>query len=109
MVNNETLSETETILAAAIHILDNNKHLHQPLNVDLGYVISGYRHCCCYPIVKLIYSETKLKPPITEGFITSHFRFVNRTEAFQIAKNAFQIISDLFEEEKSSLKSEDLW
>ena len=109
MVNNETLFKTETILAAAIHVFDDNKHLHQPLNVDLGYVISGYRHCCCYPIVKLIYSETRLIPPIIEGFITSHFRFVNRTEAFEIAKNASQIISYSFEKDSDSLKSEDLW
>lgn len=111
MLNKETLKETETILCAAIHVLDGSTYPYQPTNIENGFVVSGYRHCQCIVTIKLIYKIQSEYIGIEniQGFLTSHFRFVNRTEAFMIAKNANQIISNLIHEEKASLISEDLW
>lgn len=111
ILNFETLKEIETILCAAIYVNDLQKYAHQPTNIVTGFVVSGYRHCCCLETIKQIYKnqEDFKKFEIVQGFLTNHFRFVTRTEAFQIAKNANQIISDLFLEDFASLVSEDLY
>ncbi len=47
-----------------------------------------------------------LATPQTQGFLTSHGRFVNRVEAFYLASNTGQIISGT---KGPALFSEDLW
>jgi hypothetical protein len=111
ILNFETLEEIETILCAAIYVNDLQVYAHQPKNIKTGFVISGYRHCCCLENIKLIYKEQSefKKFENVQGFLTNHFNFVNRTEAFQIAKNSKQIISNLIFEDFASLTSEDLY
>jgi hypothetical protein len=107
MLNAETLQEQETILCAAIHINNNIIYDNQPTNINVGFVVGGYRHVCCKEILSHIQIDESAKR--VEGFITNYFRFVSRTEAFQIAKNAKQIISNIIFEELASLVSEDLY
>lgn len=95
-----------TIICAAVHVRDNKKYVHQPINIDTGYVICGRRHHNCFMsysilserwytgIVKTLRSWRilKRKPRNTkQGFVTSDNRFVTREEAGLIAFNAKQI------------------
>ncbi len=92
----------EFILCAAIWINDGVKHNQQPINIDIGYVVCGRRHNNCYQTI------TSLKADLnqyfktlnlsdedhrkSQGFITSHDRYVDRKEAWKIAKDNDQII-----------------
>lgn len=81
----------EYILCAAIHIKDGNVSEHKPVNITSGLVIVGRRHYDCYTIIKEIYNiddYQKLKE--IQGFLTNTNRFVDRKEAYLIAKAANQ-------------------
>jgi hypothetical protein len=97
----------ETIICSALHIDDLNYHINQPINILIGFVVCGRRHSNCFDIIKMIYKEHKLFVSFVtvQGFLTNTNRFVDRLEAYQIAKNANQIKnkSDNF------LYSEDLY
>jgi hypothetical protein len=96
----------EFILCAAIWWNDDQKHQGQPKNIDLGFVICGRRHSNCYAILstlvgldesikeKVMAIENKMRPDDyrkSQGFITSLDRYVDRKEAWLIAKAANQI------------------
>ncbi len=62
-----------------------------------GTIVCGYRHEDCYAILqKLINNDnifaTSLCGRDKQGFLTSHNRFVDRKEAYRIAKENNQII-----------------
>ncbi len=107
ILNEDTLSESENILCAAIYINDNIVYDNQPTNIKTGFVVCGYRHVCCKEILKHLQIHENTKR--AEGFLTNHFRYVNRTEAFQIAKKSMQIISNVLFDNFASLVSEDLY
>jgi len=101
--------KNEYVLNAAIWFKDDKKYVHQPKNIENGYVVCGRRHHNCFQINSMI---TKMNldgvVPNEQGFITSHDRFVDRKEAMVIAKQANQIIN-LDNIRGDNLYSEDLY
>lgn len=84
-------SAVEYILCAAIWYKNGKKYVHQPKNVESGYVMCGRRH---HNIITLHHDLTGLQTKcegIEQGFITNTDRFVGRCEAGQIAFKAGQI------------------
>lgn len=77
----------EYILCAAIHFDDKNHHLHQPKNIDTGFVVCGRRHHNIFTTVSIL-SDGDIRPgtyPIIQGFLTSYDRFLTRDEAATMA------------------------
>ena len=103
----------EFILCAAIHFDDGIIYLKQPENVKRGFVLTGFRHPNIIQNYKDLLDETHTFKVLTngiEGFLTSKNNFVNREDAFWIAKNQNQIrnyTSD--DDEVAQLISEDLY
>lgn len=96
----------ERILCAAIWYKDGQKHESQPINITEGFVIAGRRHHNCYATAKALAGlDETIKLKITnmentmtkeeyrrhQGFITSNNRYVDRREAYKIAKAQGQI------------------
>ena len=98
----------EYILCAAIWFDDKKKYNLQPLNVDSGLVLCGWRHGCIFPQIGGLVKERQELGIFEkeQGFLTNKNRFVNRVEALKIAREANQLITDTpFPE----LYSEDLY
>lgn len=96
----------EKIVSPAVHYDDGHVHRKQPYNIVSGIVAMGYRHGNALYVLKLLYP--KMEPLETiQGFITNMDRFVDRHEAYGIARDAGQIQRDLLGHE--TLTSEDLW
>lgn len=75
---------SEHILCAAIWCDDGKCYLHQP--VERGFVISGWRHSNCIHTLMALYGKRKAdalfsKNKVAYGFLTSHNRFVSRSES----------------------------
>lgn len=91
--------DQEKIICAAAHYDDGLEYDCQPENIDSGFVVGGRRHDACigilYGLGYNLSSEYR-----TEGFITTFNRFVGRTKAADIAKDAGQADTDyLFSED----------
>ena len=88
-------SRPERILCAAVYYDDGVTRTHRPRNIDSGLVVSAYRHCDCFEMLKEIYQNreyiTDAQNRNIQGFLTSYKRFVNRTEAGLIAYKARQL------------------
>lgn len=89
----------ETIICSAIYFNDGQVHDDQPQNIKVGFVVSGRRHNNCYATIKAIkgneyesYLNSFTDDVNSQGFITSLNRYLNRTEAFTIAKEAKQLL-----------------
>lgn len=87
-------NEKEFIICSAIWYKDLSTQGLLPKNITKGIVVLGYRH---------MHGVGDYE----QGFITNLNRFVDRYEAFDIAKNANQIINS--NPIKRILFSEDLW
>lgn len=98
----------EFIVCAAIYINDNQIHDAQPKNIEIGFVIAGRRHHNCYQTIKdltgqdinnryldFVKSLTPEEARKHQGFITSLDRYVDRKEAWKIAKENNQIVYGL--------------
>ena len=85
-------SKDEYIVCAAIWYLDEKLHIHQPKNVNAGFVLCGLRHHNCIATAKITMDLNTTTFSHIQGFLTSHNRFVDRKEAFKIAKQNKQII-----------------
>lgn len=102
----------EYILCAAIHFDDGNTYVHQPRNIETGFVVCGRRHHNCFASFSAMRSvrgttdsDIDNYPRNSEqGFLTSLDRFVGRKEAAVIAFNTGQIT-----EKRNILFSEDLY
>ena len=107
----------EYILSAANYYNDNEKHHHQPKNIEVGYVVCGRRHHNCIQTFKLIMKDINRPETVEQmkteiqGFITNTNRFVDRKEAYDIAFEYDQIIGPNKGYSKNSigLTSEDLY
>lgn len=117
------LGEKEHILCAAIWFNNGNyQYPNQPDNIHQGFVITGRRHDNCYqtmanimnldPDLNLTINQVVEKcisimneedRKIHQGFITNLNRYVDRKEAWKIAKQANQIVYGL----KASENGED--
>lgn len=79
-----------------------------PRNINKGIVFCGWRHPnCLYQMVAITGKYQCEVGKEIQGFLTSENRFVNRQEAFRIAKEAKQILRESFS--SSTLYSEDLY
>lgn len=79
-----------------------------------GLIISGYRHSDCYKVLRELKGECDEPDRTHHGFLTSLNRFVNRKEAWIIAKENDQIkfglkASTAENEDDSILISENLY
>ena len=79
-----------------------------------GVIVCGLRHGDCYGIIKSLLSPyiSPIDLPLRDeqGFLTSKNRFINREEAFLMAKENNQICHHLFDkDETGTLISEDLY
>ncbi len=99
---------TEKIICAAIHFDDEKEHVHQPKNILRGFVIGGRRHHNCYGTIFAIKEGLKMLKH-TQGFLTNMDRFVDRREAFVIAKREGQLLVDYTDDGENILFSEDLY
>ena len=96
----------EYILCSAILYNNGKEYVHQPINVDSGFVICGQRHHNCYMTAYILNADEKiLGLEHIEGFLTSKNRFVDRIEGLDIAIKANQVNNNSL----SNLHSEDLW
>lgn len=104
------INHGEYILCAAIWVDDGNEHVHQPVNINTGLVISGWRHPACFILLSRLGSEeflTKVRNNsnrTVQGFITSKNRFLNRKEAAELTYEVGQV-----NKLKKALYSEDLY
>lgn len=111
----------ETIVCSAIHYNDGLKYEGQPKGITEGFVICGRRHGDCYKVIEnlgLAMNEPWKAGNVSahikrenQGFITSSYRYVNRREAMEIAKDAFQLLNPALHEgnDNAELTSEDLF
>ena len=107
------MRQLEFIICSALWYRDGLTYPEQPLNIDSGIVIAGRRHNNCYQTLKLLKPDAndKLIDATDMGFITSYNRFLNRAEAFTIAKAMGQIFNDFRgdNDDMNYLASEDLY
>jgi len=103
----------ERILCAAIWYKDLPKAASTPSNIDFGIVVCGRRHHDVISTVKALsnlrtvtFSEDAVGE-FEQGFMTSLNRFVSRSEAALIAKEAGQLREGVVSVQK--LFSEDLY
>lgn len=104
--------EKEYILCAAIHYDDGMEYSHQPKNIKAGIVVAGRRHHNCITTIAMLTEgnyDKKLAAREAQGFITNTDRFVNRKEAYVIAKEAGQLLHNLHDDTNPILTSEDVW
>lgn len=109
----------ERILCAAIYFNDGKEYPHQPKNIETGFVVAGRRHSNCYATLSAIGKALGLEERAlfaferidrdNQGFITNLNRYVNRKEAFEIAKKAGQCLQPDIINESIGLTSEDLY
>lgn len=109
-------TELEKILCAAIWYKELPREIDargfQPVNTDVGIVVTGYRHGNCIATVKELSGLRSVKlahdgvGELKQGFLTNKNRFVDRQEAMIIARKANQLIN---EDHTDTLFSEDLY
>lgn len=104
-------NQNEYILCAAIHYDDGEINIKRRCKnyPETGIVIGGFRHpdvIGVLPTNNLKRNDGKMYE-CTQGFITNKGRFVNREEAYMIAKKADQLLNDF--EGKNYLFSEDIY
>lgn len=96
--------DVEYIICAAIWYPNiPNFNPHQPINIDEGTVLCGWRHGSIIGQFNALTGKSTTRNDI-QGFLTSKNRFLNRKEARELhIKNGFQA------EFKDELYSEDLY
>lgn len=88
---------TERIICSAIWYKDLPTQRFLPINTGTGMVVCGHRHGHCIDVVKMLSGlrTVQIAPDgvgdTTQGFLTSANRFVDREEAWIIAKREGQI------------------
>lgn len=88
----DNVFDKEYIIAAANHYSNGDGNVlpfHSCYGIKEGFVIAGFRHPLVIQSAKA-WKEKGYKC-VEEGFITSYGRFVDRKEAYKIAKNIGQI------------------
>jgi len=85
------------ILCSAIYVNDGKKHVHQPKNIDIGFVVCGRRHHNCFYTLSLMYKDLRGldKTNITQGFLTECDNFVDIKESFEIAIHHNQLKTEV--------------
>lgn len=102
----------EYILCSAIWYDDGETYPNQPKHIAKGFVICGRRHHNCITSISIIKDEqhkAKLVGRDAQGFLTNTNRFVNRAEAYEIARDAGQLLLGDYQTKPYMLTSEDLY
>lgn len=97
----------EEIICAAVWFDDGKKYEHQPINIELGFVVCGRRHHNCFMTASILRGEDWKVSDYgknVQGFITSEDRFLNRKDAAEVAYAAGQAFK-----KDGCLFSEDLY
>ena len=101
------------IICAAIHYKDSplvKECTHNARNITEGVVIAGWRHHnCISTYYALTGIPTKDREVAVQGFLTSEGNFVDRKEAYKIARNANQLLLPHVQGCEEILTSEDLY
>ncbi len=103
----------EKIICAAIWYEELPTQNFLPINIKTGIVICGHRHGHCIDVVKSLANlrTVQISPDgvgkSTQGFLTNTNRFVDRQEAYEIAKKQNQLNDRLRTE--GTLYSEDIY
>ena len=97
------MKKVEYLLCAALWYNDDKKYEHQPNNIESGVVFCGRRHHNCFILLSLAFPD-KNKKEVSQGFLTSFDRYVDRKEGAEIALKSGQII-----DATNCLFSEDLY
>jgi hypothetical protein len=96
----------EKVLCAAIWYKNVPKAVYQPINIDRGIVICGYRHGSIIAAMGQHNIKTPASPEFCEqGFLTDKNRFLNRKEARELVIQTGQCVPEFNDE----LYSEDLY
>lgn len=105
------MEKKEYIICAAIYYDDGKHHPHQPKGVLTGVVVCGRRHHNCIGILSMIWESLDYKGNTIQGFLTNKDRFVNRSVAYTIARDADQLLLGDYQknDEKYCLTSEDIY
>lgn len=104
----DNVFDKEYIIAAANHYSNGNGKVlpfHSCYGIKEGFVVAGFRHPLVIQAAKA-WKEKGYKC-VEEGFITSYGRYVDREEAYKIAKDVGQINSE--EIHRECLISEDVF
>lgn len=99
------MNATEYIICSAVYFNDGKQYVHQPINIDKGFVICGHRHHNCF-MTAYILNKQRVRAIETQGFLTNTNRFVDRIEAKHIAVKANQVSTEIMKDE---LFSEDIY
>lgn len=105
----------EYITCAAIWYKDLPNQVYPPKNISKGIVVCGHRHSNCIDIMKSLgeLRTVRFSPDgvgeSEQGFMTSENRFVDRTEAMEIAIKAGQVLRNFLSNPMIGLFSEDLY
>lgn len=95
-------NKTTYITCSAIWFDDGKEYIHQPFNIESGFVICGHRHHNCFASA-FILNNGKIKDmKDVQGFMTNKNNFVDRKEAAHIAFNSGQtskLMKRLFSED----------
>lgn len=106
-------NQNEYILCAAIHYDDGEINIKRRCKnyPETGLVICGFRHPDVIGILPINNSKRNDGKvyECTQGFITSKGRFVDRVEAYKIAKREGQLLEGADFEGKTILFSEDIY
>lgn len=98
----------EQIICSAIYFNDNEKHEYQPINIDIGFVVCGFRHHNIFMTMYILDPEMKyIQLDEVQGFLTNKNRFVDREEGMIIAKKQNQLPFESYH--PTRLFSEDLY
>lgn len=96
----------DRIQCAAIWYNDNKVHPHQPVNVESGFVLCGFRHGNCIANLTVFGMKSSSYEKHIQGFLTNTGHFVDRKEAMIIARRANQLLTNT---SSNMLFSEDLY
>lgn len=104
----DNVFDKEYIIAAANHYSNGDDKVlpfHSCYGIKEGFVVAGFRHPLVIQAAKA-WKEKGYKC-VSHGFITSYGRYVDREEAYKIAKDVGQINSE--EIRRECLISEDVF
>jgi hypothetical protein len=94
----------DRILCAAVHFpksftysnRSENVEAQKPVGIQSGIVVTGRRHSDCLSVYLALTGGADIKDSV-DGFLTVSNRFVDRADAFQIARIAGQLLSHVDE------------
>ena len=100
----------EYIIASAVWntVAVDPPQVHQPRNVDHGFIVFGIGHHVCMEILSRVIPGRDHAAD-RDGFLTSKHRFVDRKEGLEIAKKIGQIREDWRPKLSDELFSENMF